>query len=247
MKLEHILQNLNKSNINQFIYMVKHSKCKNCQFVYENLINGNNLFDILDKITNQIGRILIKPKTIGSLNLLGSYMIYEVKFKHHIKLALSYPIILIIILNILIIVIHSLFPISKSIFLIQLLFIPMILYGIYIIKCTYKSFINTFLLRMLMYNEISLNNLQEIFHELSITITLNNIYNISNLTTQIIGIPCNSSEEIDVIFNDKKSNLQPLLERTCQWLNYGLLLIVGIIICCIFFNLYSNFMLHFMH
>lgn len=237
MKLENILKSLDENNIKQLIYILKNSKCKKCISIYEKLCNGDNFFDILHDYLDNVGQILIKPKTISCLNIVGSYMIYKQNFHNSLKLVLIYPMFLLIAINIIMMIIHFILSISKYIFFIQILFIPVILLSYFYIKNNYLKFMRIFLLKTLMYNQLNMSDLRHIFSEMSIDICLQNTNNISQLSEQIINQSCCSLEEIDVVFQIKEAELTPILEQTCKWINYFCLFLISCIILIIFFDL----------
>lgn len=242
MDLYDILSLLNNDTIKNLIYMLKHSPCSNSKYVYDLLCQNEDLYEILQSRTDKIGKSILKSRTITSLNLLGSYELYRKEFNKRLRNMLIYPILLTVFTNILLLILRGMLPVRNYTFLLQFVLIPIVYLGIFYLKNQYLKFIRIFFMKLLIHNQITLNDIIILLSDLNINVDIRKTQKIICLSDQICGIPCHSQEEVDVIFQTKLADLNISSNNIILLINNLCFVVIAGIVALSFLQVSRNLM-----
>lgn len=111
-KLEEIILSLNKNNLSSLFLRLPNSKCPRSKALFKKLISGEDFYDSLGECFDRIGSQMLTLRSFSGIQLLQKYLLLKNRLYQQLKIALLYPVILLIIQIVLLIFISRFLKIN---------------------------------------------------------------------------------------------------------------------------------------
>ena len=248
MDFKYFLITLKESNIKYLIKKLRNSKNIRIKRILFSILEGKDLFQAIGEECDKIGKILLKGKTIESIQEVGKYLIIREKFKKEMFFGLIYPTFAYIIFLICSFILKFYIKTIKIFTIYSLLCFPilMILSFLYFylkIKKKFKFYIMVKIIVLFLENKISFFQLLEVSKEIKYkTIPkIKNILSVEDVIKYFLHINESSLEILKIKEESLREEIEKLFKTMKSFLIQFALLISCFLISYLIFSSLNNF------